>query len=148
VPLADMKTITPHDSAVVIYWDEKELQPGTENGREMAFAYGLGRVASSEGQGGGQLGLTVGGDFRPGGEFTVTALVGNAEPGRTATLTLPAGLRLAEGSAEQAVPTGGRYNPVTWKVKADRRGEFAITVQSGRFSQSQKVKITDKSFLD
>jgi hypothetical protein len=146
VPLASLKLL--NDSAVVIYWDEKELLPGPANAREMAFAYGLGRMASTEGQGAGKLGLTVGGDFRPGGEFTVTALVSEPDPGQMAILTLPGGLQLADGDAARLVPTGGRFNPVTWKVRAERRGDYTITVKSGNVSQSQKVRITDKSFLD
>jgi hypothetical protein len=147
VPLAPMKRLIPHDSAVVIYWDPQNLAPGAS--REMAFAYGLGRVASTGGTGS-RLALTVDGNFRPGGEFTVTAYVGNPEPGQRATLELPPGLALVEGAAERAVPPpqARAYSPVTWRVRAERQGEFELTVKSGGAIQSQKVRITAKSFLD
>ena len=65
-----------------MYWDRRLIAPGAS--REMGFAYGLGDVAA--GEGGGKLGLSVGGAFTPGGEFSVTAYVNNpvARPDRDA----------------------------------------------------------------
>ncbi len=148
VPRASMKSLRPADSAVVIYWDEQSLGPGQT--REMAFAYGLGHVSGTTGEGGKQLGLSADGAMRPGGEFTVTALVGNPNPGQTAELVLPDGLKLVDSNpAKQNVRAGSKeLSPVTWRVKAERKGEFEITVRSGGLSQSKKITIRDKSFLD
>ena len=64
VPLAPIRALPQQpDSAVTLYWDEKFLEPGQL--REMAFAYGLGKV-SSTGRGAGKLAVTVDGSFRPG----------------------------------------------------------------------------------
>lgn len=149
VPLAPIRALPQQpDSAVTLYWDEKYLEPGQS--REMAFAYGLGKV-SSTGRGAGKLAVTVSGTFRPGGEFTVTAYVANPESNQKATLVLPSGLRLADGgSADRPVQRSpvGAFSPVTWKVKADRTGDYDITVQTGGLSQSERVKIRAKSFLD
>ena len=87
------------DSAVVMYWQQRDLEPGAK--REVGFAYGLGSVAASAG---GKLALTVGGALVRGGDFTVTAYVTDPQPGQRLTLRLPAGLQIQEGSAEQAVP--------------------------------------------
>ncbi|HXG09967.1 MAG TPA: hypothetical protein VNK04_09275 [Gemmataceae bacterium] len=131
VPVLPMKTLRPPDSAVVIYWNERELKPGQR--REMGFTYGLGSVVSGEGNG--RLGVTVGGTFRPGGEFTVTAYVSNPMPGERLTLHLPDGFRLVEGQAEQPVPelpagARRRNSPVTWRVQAGHEGEYTLRVES------------------
>src|SRR5262249_50856247 len=88
------------DSAVVMYWTERPLNPGKE--REVGFTYGLGTVAS--GEGGGRLALTVGGRLVASGEFTLTALVHDPQEGEKLMLTLPAGFSLVEGEETQAVP--------------------------------------------
>jgi hypothetical protein len=144
VPVLPMKTLTPHDSAIVIYWNEKELQPGQT--RKVGFAYGLGSVASSEG--GGQLALSLSGSFVPGGVFTLTAYVSDPQPGQSLTLTLPAGFKLVEGADVQPVPalpanTSSRNSPVTWKIRAaDRKGKFDLKVRSSTgVSQTQPVTI-------
>src|SRR6185437_11073407 len=113
------------DSGVVLYWDAKELPP--KGHREMGFAYGLGHVSS--GEGGGKLGLTVGGSFLPGEEFTVTAYVNEPLPRQTVSLELPRGLTRVDGEATRNVPplpadAVSRNSPVTWKVKAARRGRY------------------------
>ena len=137
------------DSGVVLYWNEKEIEPGSH--RDLGFAYGLGNVASSEG---GKLGLTVGGSFRPGEEFTVTAYVHEPLPRQTVSLELPRGLTRAEGEATQNVPAlpagaASRNSPVTWKVKAARAGRFNLRVKSSNgLSQSQVVTVSSKGIFD
>ena len=70
VPVLPIRSLPDRpDSAVVIYWGERQLAAGAR--REVAFAYGLGQVAA--GEAGGQLGLSVAGSFAPRGEFTLTA---------------------------------------------------------------------------
>jgi hypothetical protein len=145
VPMADIGS----DSAVVLYWGERELAPGAT--REVGFAYGLGSVSSAEG--GGRLGLTVGGSLRPGDAFTVTAYVRDPAPGQTVTLRPGSGLELAEGTAAQTVPplpagAASRNSPVTWKVRAARPGRYSLRVElSTGEAQTQAVTIRKSSAL-
>jgi hypothetical protein len=144
VPVLSMKTLYPYDSAVVIYWPEQPLPPGGH--REVGFAFGLGSVSA-----GGKLLLTLDGSFKPGGTFTVTALVGDPQPGETLTLTAPDGFRV-EAEATQPVPEAagaGRNRPVTWKVTAGAAGEHTLTVRSSTgATQTQKVRIRTSSIFD
>ncbi|HKB42388.1 MAG TPA: zinc ribbon domain-containing protein, partial [Gemmataceae bacterium] len=71
VPVYSIKTLDNGDSAVTLYWEERELGPGQV--REVGFSYGLGSVAGKQGKG--KLALTVGGSFTGGEEFTATAYV-------------------------------------------------------------------------
>jgi hypothetical protein len=128
------------DSAVVLYWKDSELKPGAT--RELGFAYGLGGVTSKMGG----LGVTVGGDFTPGGELTVVALVKAPQPGEKLTLKLPAGFTLAKGvEATQAVPAvkaAGQPVPVTWRVMSPLRGgRHQLEVQSST-GDSQTADVT------
>jgi hypothetical protein len=138
------------DSGVVLYWNEKEVAAGGH--RELGFAYGLGNVSS--GEGGGKLGLTVGGSFRPGDEFTVTAYVNEPLPRQTVSLELPRGLTRVDGEATQNVPplpdgAASRNSPVTWKVKSARPGRFTLRVRaSNGVTQSQIVTISSKGIFD
>jgi hypothetical protein len=120
------------DSAVVMYWEERELKPGEQ--RTLGFAYGLGTVSSSKG---GKLALTVSGAFEVGREFTVAAYVRNPVKDETLTLTLPDGLERTQGEEKEpvpAVPADAKdgSSVVTWKVRASRAGEFPIRVTSSR----------------
>src|SRR5262249_48615362 len=65
----------------------------------------------------------VGGSFKPGGEFTLTALVSNPQRNESLSLELPAGVELVGGEATQKGPevpadAGRRASPRTWKSKA------------------------------
>jgi hypothetical protein len=150
VPVLTMKSMRPGDSAVAIYWNERELAPGQT--RELGFSYGLGSVAG--GEGGGQLALTVGGSFVRGGQFTVTALVRDPSPGQTVTLTLPDGFQLQEGSLTQPVPplpvaATSRASPVTWKVKAGNEGRYSLRVQTNNgLAQSLPLTIRTSRIFD
>jgi hypothetical protein len=151
VPVLPIKTLSPPDSAVTIYWNDRPLEAGAS--REMGFAYGLGNVSS--GEGGGKLGLTVGGSFTPGGEFTLTAYVSNPLPGQTVTLTLPEGFRLTEGELVRPVPplppgSASRNSPVTWRVQAaSREGQYTLKVQSSTgVSQSLSIRIKGSRLFD
>jgi hypothetical protein len=147
VPVLPIKTLTPADSAVVMYWPERALQPNEP--REVGFAYGLGKV--SGGEGGGRLALTVGGSFLPQGELTVTAYVSNPAPGQTVTLSLPEGFGLSAGGATQAVPlvppgAARSTSPVTWKVRAaSKEGRYTLKVQSSNgAAQTHPLRIRDR----
>ncbi|MCC6419752.1 MAG: zinc ribbon domain-containing protein [Gemmataceae bacterium] len=130
------------DSAVVLYWNEKPLAPGKK--REFGFAYGLGTVASSEPAG--KLGVTLGGSFEPGEQFTITAYVQNPTRGQTLTLDLPKGLERVEGDQTMPVPpaAGGKDQTslVTWKAKVLETGVFPLRVHSNNgLSQSKTITI-------
>ncbi len=116
------------DSAVTLYWDDKELPP--KETRTVGFAYGLGSVT---GEKTGGLGITASAGLMAGKEFTLTAYVKNPAPGTTITLTLPKGLELAGGTATESVPaippgSASPYSPVTWRVKAIKGGVQRVRV--------------------
>ena len=136
-----MKALWPYDSAVVIYWERPErLPPGGK--REVGFAYGLGNVSSSK-----ELLVTADGSFKPGGQFTVTALISNPKPKETLELKLPAGFRLVNSNAIQLVPaatedaSSRNSRPVTWKVQAGTIGKHELTVRSSS-NVEQKLSVT------
>lgn len=151
VPVYPIKSLGQGDSCVVMYWDEKTLEPGQK--RELGFAYGLGRVASDR-DAGGRLGLSVAGRFVPGGEFTITALVNDPRPGEKLTLTLPEGFQVVGGALTQDVPpvppgATRQASPVTWKVKASKVGKATLKVESSAgASQGQEVVIKSTSIFD
>jgi hypothetical protein len=139
VPLRSMKTINPPDSAITVYWDARELEPGAS--REVGFTYGLGKVSGT----GGQLALTVGGSIAPGGEFSLTAYVRDPGPGTKLNLTLPEGFALVQGETEMSVPPlpgdgSTRISPVTWRIKGGpKEGKFDLKVKMGAVEQTQPV---------
>lgn len=122
------------DSAVVLYWDDKEI-PAKQT-RTVGFAYGLGSVTGEKGDG--QLGLTAGGEVKAGKEFTLTAYVKNPAPGTTIKLTLPRNLVLVGGSEKESVPpippgASSAFSPVSWRVKATKSAivTVIVTLSSG-----------------
>ncbi|MCI0459072.1 MAG: hypothetical protein L0Z62_19115 [Gemmataceae bacterium] len=129
------------DSAVVLYWDDRELEAGKK--RELAFTYGLGSVSSDAGK----LGIAVGGDFIVGGELTVVGLVSEPQPGQTLELKLPASLKFADNeTATKPVPqaqVAGRPVPVTWRVRStqvDPAAAVEIRSSTG-VSQRRRIQI-------
>jgi hypothetical protein len=132
------------DSAVTLYWPEKDLAPGAR--RELGFAYGLGAVAAAEGRG--QLGLAVGGVCAPGGDWTVTAYVKAPVAGQTLTLELPPGLTLIGGPAVAPVPplpaASRSGSLVTWRVRSapGQATSYRVQVRSSTgLSQALTVKV-------
>ena len=99
-------------------------------------------------EGAGKLGVTLGGTFEPGGVFTATAYVTNPVRGQTAALKLPAGLTRVGGNATQPVPplapnAPSKNSVVTWKVRVDRLGRFALKVTTSTgLSQTKTITIT------
>jgi hypothetical protein len=150
VPVLPLKTITPPDSAVTIYWNERPLAPGEV--REVGFTYGLGDLAGAEAHG--KLALTVGGALAVGREFTVTAYVSHPQPRQKLTLVVPEGFQITAGSAEQVVPplpkdASSPNSPVTWKVRAAKAGTYTLKVQSSTGeTQSKPVTIRSRGILD
>jgi hypothetical protein len=148
-PFNDRRLRSGGDSAVFIYWAEKEVAPSER--RVMGFAYGLGQLAASSARDGKtQLAVTLSGALRRRGVFTVTAYVANTEPKQSITLHLPEGFKLLQGERTRPAPiASGRYVPVSWDIQApDKIGEFEIAVQLGSLKQSQKIRLADRSFLD
>jgi hypothetical protein len=134
VPVVSMRVATSAenkdgDSAVTMYWDNKDLEP--KKTRTVGFAYGLGSVTGDTGSG--QLGITAGGELMADREFTLTAYVKNPAPGMTISLGLPKRLKLVSGSPTETVPpipagASSPYSPVTWRVKASKGGVHRVTV--------------------
>ncbi len=146
IPITTGKT---PDSCVFLYWTTRAMPPGEK--REMAFTYGLGKIAVDATAGAQQLGLSAGGAFRPGGVFTVTAFLKNAKEGQQAKIELPAGLHLVSGQeATQTLdlPGGNDYSQVSWRVTADANGEYKIQASSEGKTVSHTVKIKSSGLFD
>lgn len=123
VPVASMG----NDSAVVLYWNEQDVDVNQK--RTLGFSYGYGSGLSSAGSG--KLRLTLDGTFVVGEPFTVLARVQNPVKEQTLTLALPAGLERAAGQEKEAVPPATNDSSVvTWKVKAAQPGDFTLEVKS------------------
>ncbi len=137
------------DSCVVLYWEDRPMEPAAR--RAMAFTYGLGRISSS---GDGKLGVTVGGSFQPGRDFTVTVYVKDPAEGQKVKLHLPSGLSLApaEGGEEQTdekvVDAAAGYSQVSWRVRADKEGSHVLDVSSGLERQTYTVRIRRQGLFD
>jgi hypothetical protein len=133
IPVAPMG----NDSAAILYWSPKTLKAGDK--RVIGFSYGLGNVAYND-----KLGLTLGGSFEPGQQFTATAYVENPAQGQTLRLELPAGLKRVEGAETQPVPAAKPGGPalVTWKVEVAEVGSFRLVVHSSTgISQAKTISI-------
>jgi hypothetical protein len=125
------------DSAVVLYWEDRELAPGEK--REVGFAYGLGHIATGAG---GKLGVTPATNTRAGEAFPVSAYVTDPVPGQAAEIVLPGDLKLVQGEVKQPVPplTPGAANnisSVTWRIKADEPGTYQFWVVSSTGERQQ-----------
>ena len=127
VPVASIRTTK--DSAAVLYWDERMMQPNEK--RTLGFTYGLGNFSSNAA---GDLGVTLAGTFQAGSNITVLALVKNPAIAQTLTLRLTDGLERVGGAETQVVtfpvPNSVRVAPVTWQVRAVRPGTFAVGLAS------------------
>ena len=138
-----------NDSCVALYWTEEVMAPATQ--RAMAFTYGLGRVSSADT---GNLGLTVGGSFRPGEVFTVTAYVKEPQPAQKVKLFLPPELSLEESTegrkqnVEQVVDQAGDYNQVSWRVRSSTQGDYRVEVASGVTRAHQMIRIRKAGLFD
>lgn len=128
----DLSNIRPThmgtDSAVIMVWPDRNLQPGQR--REMGYAYGLGSVTVADARG--TLGVTLGGNFDIGQSFTITAYVNNPVAGQTLTLGLPPGLDRIKGQPTQSVPAPlvGNTSIVSWEVRVLQTGVFPLKVRS------------------
>jgi hypothetical protein len=149
IPFADIGVSGDHrsvpagqkkaDSAVVLYWEDRELAPGEK--REVGFAYGLGHIATGAG---GKLGVSPATNPRTGEGFPVTALVTDPVAGQSVEIVLPAELQLVEGAVKQTVPlvaqgSANNINSVTWRIKAAEAGTYQFWVVS---STGEKQQVT------
>jgi hypothetical protein len=146
VPLLSMKTIqsvnpgSSADSAVTIYWNDQVIPPG--GSRLVGFSYGLGMVSSDSGD----LGLTVGGNFSPGGTFTLTAYVKDPGQGQNLTLTLPAGFKTSDREVQPVPPlapelVGVKRSQVSWRITSGAKGKYKLQVRSSSGAQ-QSINVT------
>jgi hypothetical protein len=134
------------DSCVALYWMPRQLNP-TER-RDVAFTYGLNRIAATGS--GSRLGLTAGGNFRVGGEFTLTAYVKKPEAGQRVKLEpLPDGLKLIEGQeVEQTIQGGGEYSQVSWRIRGLKAGRLTLSVTAGTARVEYPVTVRESGIFD
>ena len=122
------------------------MGPGDK--RRLGFTYGLNTISSVDNKNA-NLSITVGGSFRPKGDFTVTAYVKNPHEGQKVTLHLPEGLTLTEGQqAAQMVDRVGDLSQVSWRVKAGEPDEYRLEVTSGLDKEAYRVKIRASGLFD
>jgi hypothetical protein len=92
------------------------------------------------------LALTVGGDFRPEREFTVTAYLRKPQAGQVVRLNLPPEIQLAPGAeAEQGVDRETDFFQVSWRVQPKAEGDFVLEACSGGARVTTKVKIRSRT---
>jgi hypothetical protein len=134
--------IDPPDSAVFLYWAEKDMQP--KDIRNMAFTYGLSQLDVGGG-GNAALALSTPGSVSPNTDFVVTAYVYNAAKGDEVQLILHDGLTLVAGEkAKKVVEEGGKRAAVYWHVHAGAAGVYKIEAASGA-SQTRPHDVVVKS---
>jgi hypothetical protein len=138
------------DSCVFLYWSNQKIEAGDK--REMAFTYGLGKIAVDADSGAAQqIGLSAGGAFRPGGVFTVTAYLKGAKEGQKVTIKLPNGVHLADkqqATQDVPLPAGQPYSQVSWRLSADANGEYRIQATSEANTAGHSVKIRSSGLFD
>ncbi len=133
------------DSCIAIYWKTEPLAAG--RARDVGFTFGVSNL-------GGMAELTIlnPGPVVQGTDFSLVALIADAQKGAEATLELPAGLELAAGSpAKIAVAPStkdeagkSQPSPATWVVRAPLAGRYTISVTSGG-STTQRVVTVRKT---
>ncbi len=130
------------DSCIVLYWQQVTMKPGES--RDLAFTYGLGRIAGEYEDSknfNGRMRLMVGNRTQVGKPITLLAYVRSTDPGQTVTLRLPEGLTLLPGqTAEQAVPKPGPagYSTVTWRAITSRPGDYQVEADAPNIGTAKK----------
>ena len=84
-----------------------------------------------------------------GSEFSLVALIADAQKGAEATITLPEGLQFASGThASVAVASSTKDeagkshpSPATWVVRAPIAGRYTISVSSGGITTHRVVTV-------
>jgi hypothetical protein len=130
------------DSAIGLYFETKEMKPGTK--RDLAYVYGEGIAVAAESEG--RFQTTLSGTFEPGKTFTVASLVADPAHGQTLTLELPAGMQFVEGKKTQPVAPltlDNEYSNVLWKCRVVEPGTHTIRIRSSTgVTQTKIVSIT------
>jgi hypothetical protein len=129
------------DSCVFLFWANEQMNAGDV--RKMAFTYGLNAISGGGAGGDGKIALTSGGSTRPGGEFTVTAYVKDAEDGQVVKLDLPDGFEFVKGhEAEKMIQGGGSLTQVSWRVRSGKKdGDFTLEATSGAARATLTLRI-------
>jgi hypothetical protein len=148
VPLQSFKKgageMKPSDSCVVMYWDEKKLEPAST--RTVGFTYGLFHLATDTK---GSISASLSGDLAVDKKISVIGLVPHPKEGEQLELKLEKGLEFTSGSkAKQdlVVPKGALANfpsPITWNIKATAPGHYEVIIHSNKGKQVKlKIPIT------
>jgi hypothetical protein len=128
-------------SALVWYWDAKEVKQHGQ--RKCAYAFGQGVASRPEGDGVMAVGLT--GSFEPGKLFTIAAQVADPATGQSLTLDLPPGMERVEGKECQPVPAVDEdgNTQVLWKARVIQPGEYRLRIHSSTgVTQTKIITIT------
>lgn len=131
------------DSDIVIYWDEKVLQPGQV--REFMYSYGTGIATNPEDEG--RLSVRFGGSFEPKKQFRIYAYVENPAENQTLHLQLPDGMTLKEGNPIVSVPPANdnARSHVSWYATVERPGTFPIRIRSSTGNiETQVITVSEK----
>jgi hypothetical protein len=136
----DVPAAPAGDSAVAIFFDDKEVP--AHGKRSMGYAYGIGLASSPESEG--RVTLALGGSFEPGKLFTLTAYVEEPVEGQNLTLQLPEGMELVEGKEVQPVPPPeGTGSIVQWRARVQRLGQFPVRVRSSTgLTQTKTITVS------
>jgi hypothetical protein len=137
----DVPAAPAGDSAVAIFFDDREVPAGGK--RDVGYAYGVNLASSPESEG--RVTLATGGSFEPGKVFTVTAYVDEPVVGQSLALELPPGMELVGGKAVQPVPApeGTETSIVQWRARVQRLGRFPLRVRSSTgMTQTRTITIS------
>jgi len=126
------------DSAVAVFFDQKEIKPGGK--REFGYAYGKGVAIPLASEG--SVDVRLGGSFEPGKAFTITAFVTDPPVGQSLALELPKGMALLEGREIQPVPLPvgeAVQSVVIWKGRVQEFGRFPVRLRSSTGVTQTKI---------
>jgi hypothetical protein len=120
--------------------------------RELAFTYGLGRSLSDLSDG-----VKVSSDgkmrlFVPQASlkkpFVAAAYIKSSDANQTVTLKLPAGLSFAAGqNPQQTVPPAGAsgYSQVTWKLTGAKAGTYIIEAEGPKIGVARERAVVNET---
>lgn len=120
-----------NDSAIGIYYEPVSIPAGAS--RSVNFTYGLGSLTQEGGPRNAGLKLYSPGPFAANRPFQLTAFVRNPQAGQKVRVTLPQGLKLAEGeAAEKAVELqpGVSITKVDWVVNPSDAAGGRLTIRA------------------
>ncbi|MGH7170365.1 MAG: hypothetical protein ACRELG_08830, partial [Gemmataceae bacterium] len=128
------------DSCVAMYWPYITMNP--KETRHVAFTYGLSALDISEGGGGSTLALSVPASVQPDSDFVVTAYVWNAKKGDKVKLSVPAGLKLANGeNAEKPIEESGARSQVFWHLRSGDIGKYPLEASKDKTKSKPKTVV-------